>query len=73
MDNEKIIHDLALIHTQAKYAEFFKTVPAHSRPFQSDINELVGFYKTAVIMLANHTDEIESAYNGNCGDELFND
>lgn len=69
-DHRQMIHDLALIHTKEKYHEFFESVPVGKRGEQehSELQELVGFYYTAVNFLSEHVDEIIAGYldeNGN--------
>lgn len=71
MDKKQMVHDLALIHAQAKYQEYFNSVPPSNRPFQSDICELVDHYTFAVTLISNHIDEIEEAYSADDGTPIF--
>jgi len=59
MNKNQIIHDLALIHAQEKYHEFFQLVAPKDRrsfPEHSDLEELIGFYQEAKTYFSEHLD-----------------
>lgn len=69
--NKQIIHDLALVHAQAKYAISHKEEGPYSGNLQEDIGELIGFYTDAVTWLVNRADEIDEAYSDDDGKPIF--
>ncbi|MEA5136445.1 MAG: hypothetical protein VB035_09965 [Candidatus Fimivivens sp.] len=73
MDKHKVVHDLALIHAQAKYREFFELVAAKDRQFNVGISELCNFYETAVTCIAPQIDDILECYLDDDGNSYIKD